>query len=86
MDCKHEADYGTAPEWSFKCKHCGVDMCTDCGSTPRHEDSISQKCRRCACRGGDWYAFETKIDHDLLRAKVGRELAAEILRECKTWG
>jgi hypothetical protein len=40
-------------------------------------------CRRCSEKGGHRYAFETAIDHDLLRAKVGRELAAEILSSCR---
>ncbi len=63
------------------------ETCGDCGCTPAHEDMPNlARCRSCASKGGHDYAFKTTIDHDKLRAKVGRELAAEIIAECKdTW-
>jgi hypothetical protein len=57
-------------------------MCTDCGCTPAHEDG-GNYCRRCAEKGGHRYAFYTEVDHDKLRAKVGEELAAQIIEECR---
>lgn len=81
-ECSHDG-VSTHEPWSFTCKRCGVALCTDCGSTPVHEDSPCGYCRRCAEKGGHRYAFRTEIDHDLLRAKVGRHLAAQILDECK---
>jgi hypothetical protein len=82
-DCTHKDLVSTHDPFSFTCEHCGVDMCTDCGTTPAHEDG-GHYCRRCGEKGGHRYAFVTEIDHDKLRAKVGRELAEQILNECRT--
>lgn len=60
--------------------------CTDCGSAPKHPDCPAGYCRRCSTKAGHRYAFFTEIDHDKLRAKVGPELAAQILAECKEYG
>lgn len=59
-------------------------LCSDCGSAPAHEDSPPEYCRRCSEKGGHMYAFRIEIDKDKLRAKVGRELAEEIMNECRT--
>jgi len=83
-ECDHES-VSTIDPWSFTCKHCGVALCPDCGSTPAHEDSPPSFCRRCSEKGGHRDAFRTQIDHDKLRAKVGRDLAAQILKECADW-
>jgi len=58
-----------------------VAMCEKCGREPVHEDSWSGKCRRCSEKGGD-NGFVTRIDNDKLRARLGRELAKEILETC----
>lgn len=79
---EHSGEASYEPEFVFRCTRCGVAVCTDCGSCAVHEDSPGN-CRRCAEKGGERYLFNTKIDHDLLRAKVGRKLAAEILSECR---
>lgn len=81
-ECEHDG-VSTKDPWAFTCQHCGIPLCTDCGSTPVHEDSPYSYCRRCAEKGGHPSAFRTEIDHDLLRVKVGRDLAQQILSECK---
>ena len=58
------------------------NTCTDCGCEPKHEDSPPGYCRRCSEKAGHRYAFYHCIDIDLLRAKVGRELAEQIVNEC----
>lgn len=75
------------PSWidgqGYMCEKCNLQICTDCGCRPAHEDCPANYCRRCSEKGGHRYAFNTPIDHDLLRAKVGRELAAQIIIECE---
>jgi hypothetical protein len=80
-ECDHEVDWSGGGD--FCCKLCGVRICTDCGTRPAHEDSPPNYCRRCSEKGGHRYAFFTEIDHDKLRAKVGREAADAILSECR---
>jgi len=58
------------------------ERCTDCGRRPIHEDCPHSYCRECAEKGGDRRSFTSPIDHDKLRALVGRETADTILREC----
>ena len=82
-ECKHSGYRASTEPYSFICEHCGVDMCSDCGTTPAHEDSTPGYCRRCSEKGGHRYDFFTEIDHDKLRAKVGRDLAAQIIGECR---
>lgn len=60
----------------------GQGTCTDCGTAPAHEECPAGYCRRCSEKSGHRYAFKTEIDHDKLRAKLGRELAAQVLAEC----
>ena len=56
--------------------------CIDCGASPRHED-CGNYCRRCSNKVNDGSRdYTTIIDHDRLRAKLGRELAADVLLEC----
>jgi hypothetical protein len=81
-DCKHDA-VSTRDPFTFNCRHCGVPMCTDCGTTPAHEDG-GHYCRYCREKAGYPRDFVTEIDHDKLRAKVGRELAEQILNECRS--
>jgi hypothetical protein len=83
-ECEHR---GASVDGRLRCERCGVQLCTDCGCRPVHEDSPSNSfCRRCAEKGGHRYAFSTEIDHDKLRSKVGRDLAREIITECvKDW-
>ena len=62
------------PDWS--------DTCHECGSAPKHED-CGDWCRRCSNKNNSGSRdYTTIIDHDRLRAKLGRELAAEVLIEC----
>lgn len=56
--------------------------CWNCGTRPEHMDSEKQ-CRPCGERCGDRYLYVSEIDHDKLRAKLGIELAAEVIIECK---
>lgn len=60
-----------------KCFNC------DCGFEPIHRDSESHMCRRCGDKEGHREDFVTQIDHDLLRAKLGEKLSAEVLSECR---
>lgn len=79
-DCKHRGER----EWTngkWLCVDCKTRICTDCGSTPAHRDGDGY-CRRCGEKNGNRRSFVTTIDHDLLRAKVGDELAEAILTEC----
>jgi len=64
------------------CSKCGVELCTDCGSTPVWHYSSHGYCRRCGYKGGHTYDSNVGIDPDKLEARVGRELAEAILKEC----
>lgn len=56
--------------------------CIECGCTPRHEDCGSY-CRRCSNKNNSGSRdYTTIIDHDKLREKLGRELAAAVIFEC----
>lgn len=81
-ECDHNGHVVKDP-WRFVCVHCGIGMCTDCGTTPSHEDSQNGYCRRCGEKGGHRYSFRTMIDHDKLRTLVGREMAESILKTCR---
>jgi len=83
LPCKHRDVSWSDEHDKYLCRGCGLEICTDCGTTPSHEDSSSRCCRRCTEKGGCRFEFVTAIDHDLLRAKVGRELAEAILSECR---
>ena len=83
MSCDHQGvSTRDAERYQYRCRLCGVNVCTDCGSAEAHRDSPGSLCRRCAEKGGHRYAFRTEIDHDKLRALVGETLAARILTEC----
>ncbi len=56
--------------------------CYDCGCRASHRDSDGW-CRNCGEKNGERYLYCTSIDHDKLRAKLGDELAAEVLNECR---
>lgn len=85
MTCTHEVLIET---WPPICACCGTVLCPDCPVNDRQPlqsrlpDLV--RCRRCAEKEGDRHAFYVVIDRDLLDAKVGRKLAAEIIESCSS--
>ena len=57
--------------------------CNRCGRRPVHEDAMGSYCLPCNVRNGHDQDHFTKIDHDLLRALVGRDVADRVMRECR---
>lgn len=85
QDCKHEGEHLTGPEYGMRCKHCRIALCSDCGYRPIHEDSTPGYCRPCSEKGGHRSDFITVIDNDLLRTKLGRETADDVMKTCSTY-